>query len=184
MKKIVTLRGTSGSGKTTLVKNIMALYPERKPVFIEGRKRPLYYILRHPEAGDLAVLGNYEIACGGCDTIQEADTVYNLIRQQASVRNVLFEGLLLGCDINRTKALDQEIHMIYLNTPIEDCLSGINARRLARGVAEPVNPENTVSKFKGVKRAEERSRAEIKGAQVFNMNREEAFAKVREILGV
>ena len=78
MGVIVNPRGTSGSGKTELVRRIAAEYGwydgVANPVRREGRERPIAYCLPHPLGfRPLLLLGNYEVASGGCDTIRLAE---------------------------------------------------------------------------------------------------------------
>lgn len=137
--KIINVRGTSGSGKTTLIRGVLTQYPFVNPMRIEGRKQPLYYIysgavdLEGAALPSLALLGHYESACGGCDTISKYlpglavhnaeenktaqatqiegegnsyDTIFGLVRALYAVGyDVLYEGLLISGDMARTKAL-------------------------------------------------------------------------------
>lgn len=188
MSRIVNFRGTSGSGKTTLVHRVMSLYLDRKPVHIEGRKQPLYYTLTHPGRGrDLAVLGHYETACGGCDTITELDEIFALAKRLARDGfDVLMEGLLVSGEIIRTAQLSQELrlYVLTLNTPIDDCVANINKRRVARGVEEPVRPKNTIAKDKTVRRVMERLKTEAECSQLMWGNADELYERAREIFNV
>lgn len=147
---IISIRGTSGSGKSTLVKSIMGLYEECEPIFIEKRKRPYYYLLRSPGQLNLAIPGHYETPCGGCDTILKVDDVFGLVERLHDEGNhVLFEGVMLCNEVNRTVRLHNGGHKVAvmcLDTSLEDCLFGINMRRVERGDWEPVNPKHTAAK--------------------------------------
>lgn len=152
---IIQIRGTSGSGKSTLTRRIMELYPTKTRVKISGRKQPLGYMLSGMGDRQLAVIGHYETPCGGCDTIPSLDEIYRLVRQSHEQgHDVLFEGLLISSEINRSQALHDDglpFHILQLDTPLQLCLDSVNARRRAkRGDDAPgVNPKNTESKFKG-----------------------------------
>lgn len=179
---IVNIRGTSGSGKTTLVRRVLELYRSKSAVRIPDRKRPIGYIYQHPAGGrPLAVIGHYETACGGCDTITDQDHIYELVRKShAAGMDVLYEGLLISAEVNRAVKLHQDglpLLVVALDTPLDVCLASINQRRqadfdrrlekaeaenserAAKGrklieLPEPkgeVNPKNTASKFSGVK---------------------------------
>jgi len=154
---IVKLIGTSGTGKSTIVRKIMAQANDWLPHHIERRKQPLYYT---SEALGLAVPGHYETACGGCDTINKQEDIFNLVRQLADEGyNVLFEGLLTSGDVKRTHPLaqDYDVMVLALDVPIEWCLASINERRRRKKPEAPdVNPKNTVSKHKCVVRCMER----------------------------
>lgn len=183
--KIVNVRGTSGAGKTTLIRAIIGMYETMSPVTVPGRKQPLYYILKRGNKArpaddlslaeepvpDLALLGHYESACGGCDTISSFmpgilvppfeskvekpnsyDLTFGLVRQlQAQGFDVLFEGLLISGDVARCSKLQADglpLEVVVLNIPIETCLASVVARREAAGNTKPFNEANTRDKHK------------------------------------
>lgn len=173
---IINIRGTSGSGKSTLVRRVMGRYQSKARVKIEDRKQPIGYILTKAMHRPLALVGHYETACGGCDTITSMDDIYERVRAAAVAgMDVLFEGLLISADANRIIALDawtKEAHLgatscrvVALDTPLELCLTSVNQRRRASSdaVGKPykgdVNPKNTKSKFQGVKSSMKRLEA-------------------------
>src|ERR671913_912726 len=110
---IINPRGTSGSGKTEFVRRLLSDYgwgrdDRVEPVSRVGRERPIAYRLRHPLGGrPLAVLGHYEAASGGCDTIRATDggmhEAFRLAAEHASGgHDVLLEGLLLSAEHRRS----------------------------------------------------------------------------------
>lgn len=191
---IINLRGTSGSGKTTIVKHIMAQFAVREPVFTAGRKQPLYYRLWHDpldfqakKDSDLVVLGHYETACGGCDSLPTTDLVCNLVYElSGQSTHVLFEGLLFSAAIGRAI----EFHEVFgktgfcvvaLSTPLDECLASVNQRRWAKDPTKPpVNPVNTESKFGAVLRSVEV--LQENGANVHYVGRREALARIESII--
>lgn len=183
---IISIRGTSGSGKSTLVRRVMDEYVFKFPMAVEGRKQPLYYIMGHesPDHRDLVVIGHYESPCGGCDTIESFDTVFELVsRFNDEGYDVLFEGVLLYCEIPRTVELVHNLnpfHVIALNTPLEECVHSINLRRAERGDWEPVNPLNTITKFNGTITSMEKLVGA--GVPVSWESRESAFELIRQLL--
>lgn len=202
---IFTIKGTSGSGKTSLVRNIMDLYDSKSRYMIPNRKQPLGYICSRSngQGKSLAVIGHYETACGGCDTINKVEHIFQLVKESRQQGfNVLYEGLLVAADVVRTaeiaKLWPEEMHVIALNTPLEVCLDSINDRRLEnwKRKAEiatqlnkpvpanpgPVNPKNTISKFKGVQLCMQRLADQ--GVNTHWFNRDEAFNFVKEKLGL
>ena len=132
---IINIRGTSGSGKSTLVRRVMEQYSFKTAFKIDGRKQPIGYLLSKKGSDQrLAIIGHYETACGGCDTISLRSESFRLIREaNAAGYNVLFEGLLLSEEVNYTAALHQdgmELVVVGLDkVPTELCLSSINQRR-------------------------------------------------------
>lgn len=183
MGKVVMLRGTSGSGKSHLAREIMAKYEQRTPHFTEGRKQPYYYEFRKKgRRTPLFVLGHYETACGGCDTIKTADEVFGLVAELRAKGDVLFEGLLLSADVNRTTEAGK-VHNVFIDLPIEKCLAQVNARRRKKDPTKgDVNPENTTSKHRGVRMACER----LKTAKqtTFSGSYEECRDYVLQVLGL
>jgi ABC-type dipeptide/oligopeptide/nickel transport system ATPase component len=202
---IINIRGTSGSGKSTLVREVMKRYDTKTAVFdktipegkTKPRKQPIGYMLTRASAGPvapppikhLAVLGHYETACGGCDTIPSMDRIYDLVRQAHDQGfDVLYEGLLLSAEVNRLVALHEEglpVTVVALDqVPLQECLDGVNDRRRERmgKKFKPVNPKNTESKFKGVLSANKRFRAA--GVPTHSCDRSTALETILVGLGV
>lgn len=160
---IIQIRGTSGSGKTWVMREVMKRLPgmlERKPIYVEGRKQPLYYLFE-----GVAVLGHYEATCGGCDNVGSARAVYDLIHKvYPACGTVLCEGLLLSEDTKWTKELAKEypgaLRVIFLTTPLEKCLSQIESRRKEAGNDKPLNPFNTSNRVTTIERARGKLEAE------------------------
>lgn len=179
---IISIRGTSGSGKSTLARRVMDCYHIKYPYSVDGRKQPLYYIMGHesPDHRDLAVIGHYEAACGGCDTIHEFDTVFELVRRlHDEGHDVLFEGVLLYCEVPRTVSLLEDwypLQVIALNTPVDDCVHSVNLRRAERGDWEPVDPANTITKYNGT--ITTMAKIQAAGVPVFWESRESAYQRI------
>ncbi len=164
---VIQIRGTSGSGKTTVMKQVMN-GGEWNAAYIEGRKRPLYYESVALDWPRTVVLGHYESACGGCDTIGSARAVYDLIQRvrgtdvlSSTDSVILCEGLLLSEDVKWSSQLP-DLKVIYLLTPIEQCLRQIEGRRKEAGNDKPLNPDNTKNRVYVI----ERSRVKLKEAGV------------------
>lgn len=171
---IVNIRGTSGSGKTTAVKQGLLeqfrpdqrfkwvpkwdqIPEEHRPERLK-RKQPWgYHLIPDRPGKSIVVIGHYETACGGTDTISKMDTIFSMVRQAhlKSGCHVVFEGLLLSADFNRTYALHQDglpLVVLGMDVPLDVCLDSVNARRWAKNPDKPpVNPKNTESKYKGTK---------------------------------
>lgn len=155
MTLIVQVRGTSGSGKSTAVRSFMETL-EWDGVTVPGRKRPLYYRSFGPPWA--LVLGHYESACGGCDTIGSARAVYELTVTLAAVPGVeliVQEGLLLSEDAKWTTELAKahEVRILFLTTPLDRCLTWVKSRRAAAGNDKPLNPANTANRVSVIERA-------------------------------
>lgn len=124
-----------------------------------GRKKPLYYqSVRY--CSDIFVLGHYESACGGCDTIGSARHVFDLtqtILQKYKGADypptvIIQEGLLLSEDVKWSSQL-QDLRVIFLTTPTERCIEQIKGRRAEAGNEKPLNTANTVNRVPVIERA-------------------------------
>lgn len=192
---ILNLRGTSGSGKSHLVREIVGHYTTKLPFFIKERKRPVGYLFKRkdPRKGkDLWVPGHYETPCGGCDTIPNLDMVFDLVRRgHTAGHDVLFEGLLVNSDRNRTIEMYKEglpIRIVTLGTELEVCVSSVQARRDERArnrkggprEAKPLNPRNTETKYHlALKNHEKFLEASVPS---YYLGRDEALEMVRSYL--
>jgi hypothetical protein len=201
---IINIRGTSGSGKSTVVRAALKLYPHVTPCMQLGRKRPVGYIAEHllPDGATrydapwpelrarqpgLAVVGHYDTACGGCDTIPKMEMISNLVREfHGRGFHVLYEGLLISPDCKWIKAMREDglpVHVLALDTPLHVCLASINDRRRARKPeATDVNPKNTESKWNQVRSS--MVRLVDLGIPCEWVTRESALPRLRQLLGV
>lgn len=160
---------------------------DKEPVHREGRKQPLYYVLSRPEGRQLAVIGHYETACGGCDTIKTPDEAYQLVRDNLELgRDVVYEGIIIQDETGRLAALHRQIgdnlHVIALNTPIEECLRSIQQRRDERDDKKPLNEKNTRDRAKRLQSG--MAKVRFLGIKTYTLDREAALAKCRELLGL
>lgn len=192
---IINIRGTSGSGKTHLVRQVMDRYDGRYKFYEKGRRQPIGYLYHladtEPEHHSLAIIGHYETACGGCDTISKMEKIFELVQQSAEAgHDVLFEGLLIAADVNRHVATwewarerDIPMEVMALTTPLDVCIDSVNARRHARNPdLPPVKTRNTEAKFGGVLKSMERLQAA--GVPTWSGTREEALAHIEDLLKI
>ena len=186
---IVNIRGTSGTGKSHVARQVMGLYTGGKWVFWQGgRKQPIGYVLGRPKGvggPSLAVIGHYETACGGTDTISGYALIFELIRKaHASGYDVLYEGLLLSGDVKWTGSLlPLPLVVVGLDVPVSVCIDSINQRRWAKNPDKPpVNPANTLAKVRGTQLSMERL-AKL-GVRTVWATREEALNVIRGELNI
>lgn len=189
MKPVVlNFRGTYGAGKTHLARRIMDLYHNQTPHFIEGRKKPLFYTFDHPMGGNqLAVVGSYETVCGGCDTIPNADQIFNTIGSlQLNGYDVMYESLMLTADVGRTSGAflvdGWNLHVIHLQTTTEECIAGVMSRRADRGDVRPLDPKNLLIKVSSA--ASSVKTLESYGVPVYRLTREQAFYQATKLLNI
>ena len=182
---IIQLRGTSGSGKSTIVRKVMGHYPTT-PYYKQDRKQPIGYLGVREDGRSLWVVGHYETACGGCDTIASLDEVYDEIRKaDTKGYNVLYEGIMASGEYRRCADLYKEkrdIRVIALDVPIALCLDGVQERRRARKNDKPLDPSRTVRRAREVRSMMEH----LKVCRVPSQwaSRETALALCIELLGV
>lgn len=176
ISQVVHFCGTNGSGKTWLAQQVLArfgLVPWRgRPLTPEGGKADrdtiLGYVTLDAAPVRVSVLGKYETACGGCDSVPTQDEVCARVRDRvAAGYHVLFEGLLPSGLFSRYLDLDRSLrgravyHHVALNTSLEQCIAQVQARRDAAGNTKPFDPHRTlVGKWHGIHRKFEKLRAQ------------------------
>lgn len=159
---IIQVRGISGSGKTWVVQQVMRAAP-LEPVYIPGRRNPLYY-----RSETLAVLGSYATHRGGCDTIEGYDWLRSILEEQLkNCGTVLMEGLLLSDDVVQTelyRQLDVDVRAIFLATELGECIRQAETRRaeLGRGAGK-TDATRAAGRLERLKRA----RVRLKAAGIF-----------------
>lgn len=185
---IINVRGTGGSGKSTIIRRVMQHYVKKEPVRIEDRKQPYGYTLEWDSTAlrkPLYVVGHYETPCGGGDTITNVSAVFESVRERATEGyDVLFEGIISQDDTTRTIELHRSFPLlvIFLNTPLAECLKGIQLRRDERGDERTLNPKNTESRMKRCQ--SHYSKLRDAGVECLKLDREAAYLEVRKRLNV
>lgn len=189
---IINLRGTSGSGKSTIARQLMSCYGPRTAFYRSGRRQPIGYVLDHPidaqEGRKLAVVGHYETACGGCDTLPSYEVVTDLVKSSHNMGyDVFFEGLLVSGDAKYTGAMFQDgypLHVLGLDLDPNFCVESVNMRRRAKNPEKgPVNPKNTLAKVRCMHLSMERLKAIGVPTEMFT-ERSAAFSRIKELLNV
>lgn len=179
MTTVISVRGTHGSGKSTLVRRVLGLYGEAaRPVLIYGRTRPIAY--RCAETETLLpcfVPGHYETPTGGCDTVSDIATIFDLVKTAADGGVlVVFEGIVAQHSASRLIELSRlhSVRVLVLSTPSEDCVAAVRDRRAARGAdVMEFDPKNVLKEYKSVLSSTKRLRSE--GLVVEDVDREGGF---------
>lgn len=145
---ILDIRGTHGSGKSWVVHKLL-----QEELDANGRAGVQYICEGEPGGRrsvgtycpgyDLAILGDYDRVCGGCDGIRTAEEVCRRVRVFASeYKNVLLEGILVAhtfrryADLARDLLLSEQKYkyaFCFMNTPYDECVRRVQERRVARG---------------------------------------------------
>lgn len=177
---ILNVRGTHGSGKSTIALELLKKYTHEA---LGTGKRPEGYKLLIPGLHKyLFLVGPYATACGGCDAIQPYDLIWPRVLLYAKKGHVLFEGALVSSsvgNIGRAMAARKDCVVGFMDTPLEECLRRIQARRAARGDERPLNPHNTTVKHQAVERS--RPKLEELGLRCVTINHKRATAQVLKL---
>jgi len=155
---LVKIHGTSGAGKTTAVRELMKL----GEVFKLGRvARPDAYRIDIPKEDYIFVLGSYENDCGGMDTISRVEDQIRLIHHYARMGHVVYEGLLLstylGVLAEETNRYSGTHIYAFLDTPVEECIRRVKARRESVGNYKEFNEKGTRDKYTTIQRLKRRA---------------------------
>lgn len=100
------------------------------------------------------MVGRYETACGGADTIKTQDELCKIIEKALKKGySVFFEGIICSHLAERYakvyfNAVEQRVKVqyIFLNTPLEKCKENINKRRAKAG-KPPSEPRQVKSDY-------------------------------------
>lgn len=178
---IVKLGGCNGSGKSSVVNAILAQAVVRRPFLytpvnqtsVIGRPRIGGYTIDHPAVppelfSSTYILGKYETACGGMDTISDKEDRLALLRKYSRKGNlVIFEGLITGKTYGAMGAMSEQRHhrnrwlYAFMDTPFDVCVKRVLQRRRAKGNDAPFDPERTMrSTYKGVQAVAVKAKAQ------------------------
>lgn len=135
MHTVISIRGTNGAGKTWVARQVMQ---RADPDFV--KKATLANGVLVNVYRNFVILGSYDRACGGCDTIKTPQQVWDAVVECAQHSNVLYEGVIVGNVFEPTILLNERLKMIgarlvpvCLNTPFEECVANVNRRRAVEG---------------------------------------------------
>lgn len=179
---IINLRGTNGSGKSTIVRSVMSLFGDRVRFAVQydpPKKRPIGYEFpsgcRH-----LFVVGHYEIANGGVDTLPSLDAAYDLVRRYDDRGyDVLYEGKNMSDGTRRVSQLigdGRDVRVVLIEHSLGECVAAVRQR--GHSISE-----------KTIERLYHKSRREIlmlerAGVKTWTLPRDETLGQVREWLGL
>jgi hypothetical protein len=153
------LRGTNGSGKTRVARYLLE-ESKAKPILHLGRKVRAYK--GELDGYPLFILGSYETACGGCDTIPSVQEVADLLRLFMTNSNeltcfdvseepgiVFFEGLMISHMLGTVGACQGKLGkdkniLAFLDTPLDKCIEHVMTRRMLRKDERAFDPKNVI----------------------------------------
>ena len=159
---LINLRGTHGSGKSTAVRALMEKSNVR-PIFgtTFGLRCPEGYKARLPGVeADVVVVGPYTAQCGGCDRIQPYALIPPLIERYAGRGHVIFEGAIIstcwGVIGRLVERWQRDAIIVFLDTPVDECVRRVRARRLERGDERAFDPRLLIQKHATVARLKQK----------------------------
>lgn len=151
--KSYQLRGTNGSGKTFVARWLLE-QSEAKAIKVIGAKKPESYF-GHFEGIPLIILGSYETACGGCDTIPSVGRVAELLEHYMTDGDcgngiIFFEGLMISHMLGTVGAMQAKLGkennvLAFLDTPLDKCIERVMHRRQLRKDERPFDPKNVIA---------------------------------------
>lgn len=201
MKYSYNLRGTNGSGKTRVARALLE-ESKAKPILYLGKKVRAYQ--GSLDDNTIIILGSYETACGGCDTIDSVAEVAELLHHSMTgwgkvpghyTRKpyedtepdkscvVFFEGLMISHMLGTVGAMQAKLGkdrniLAFLDTPLEKCIEHVMTRRMLRKDDRPFDPKNVIKDHPRVQQC--RKNAEDQGYQVVGVPWQDSITWVRQ----
>lgn len=154
MFTVIKLGGVNGSGKSTLARAVMGKVDKLQPCSVDlpSGKRGKVYLGRY-DGQPIVILGKYETACGGADTISDKDDRLWLLDVYCKGKNIVFyEGLITGKTYGAMGAMSED-HVAkrkgrwlyaFMDTPFDVCVDRVLQRRRAAGNLAPFDAERTM----------------------------------------
>jgi hypothetical protein len=176
---LINLRGISGSGKSTAVLGVLAQYPHEAIHGALGPRLPEAYKLR---CAPVFVIGPYLTPCGGCDRIMPFALVPQLIEKYAQHGHVVFEGLLMSTfygEIGKLLMEARDSAVLFLDTPMADCIARVEGRRAAAGNFRPFNPKLLTQKYHTISKLKDKF-----GARAMSVSDRNATAAIMRLLSI
>lgn len=145
---VFCIRGTNGSGKSYLMNQLINYLGTPLRNFKEGP-------IGVAEYKDAFVVGAYNSACGGLDTVKDFYSIAPLVRRLAQEKHVLIEGLLwsgiFGASYNLTEELradGNDMIWLMLTTTSAQCIANVGKRRVEVMDKRPLNTSALIAKYK------------------------------------
>jgi adenylate kinase family enzyme len=159
---ILKIHGCSGAGKTTFARSLIEAAATIDPLHeINNKRKTVGYRLDLLELDNpVFLLGSYENACGGVDTVGTAQEVMEMIDRYAKEGHVVHEGLLqstyYGAMGEHSKKYGGDYIYAFLDTPINVCLDRVVERRATNESKNKFNPQLTRNKWTTINRLRDR----------------------------
>ena len=161
---LISLRGTNGSGKTTVIRALLKAAKTQRNIYkVLGNRLPEAYELVIPKVKKpVYILGPYHLTdCGGCDRLIPFDIIPPLIASYEKQGHVVFEGVIVSSVYGQIGALMEKYKkksvMLFLDTPLKECIRRVQDRRDGREDDRVFDPKNLTMKFNATIRVKERA---------------------------
>jgi hypothetical protein len=148
--KVIGIRATNGGGKTRTARELMKITDD---TFIKKYKLSNGVLVNVYQK--YVILGSYDRACGGCDTVSKPGLVWDAIVECAEYSNVVFEGIIVGCVyqptidlVERLKPIGATYIPICLDTSFEQSVENVNSRRAIEGKPPIEKTDNIMINYK------------------------------------
>lgn len=186
--KILSVRGTNSSGKTTVMNRLMALMVHHRDYTTKNGVFTHIYLTA--DGRHVAFIGKYDGGgtTGGADRVRNIRDVIEAIAEVSEYADVCVESMILSGlqtltgEIAYASVAHADLYTLFLTTPVDVCIADTQTRRAAAGNTKPFNPENLISKAHAVNLAYKKF--ESWGWSPERLDREEAFQRCRELLGI
>lgn len=159
MFTVVKLGGCNGSGKTSVARALLKTLNDghgADPGTWRGAKKSPNVYTGFYKGHEVYVLGSYETACGGMDTISDKLERLAMVQWACKVIArggiVFFEGLITGKTYGALGQLSEQ-HIArktgrwlytFMDTPFDVCVDRVLVRRAMAGNDAPFDPERTM----------------------------------------
>ncbi|MBV5296647.1 MAG: hypothetical protein JZU64_00580 [Rhodoferax sp.] len=181
--RLVYVHGTNGSGKSTLARAVIAAAGGVTGVScIVGAPKATW---THTGAAGVVLVGKYGNACGGVDGLAPYASIKDIVANNAGFgRSIMAEGLITpGVETCQHLAdtVDEAL-FIFLDVPVERCITNVLSRRARKGTTKDYDPANLLKKRQSAESWEKRLSAAGLKTQILNWS--EAYFVCLEFLGL
>jgi predicted ABC-type ATPase len=181
VSKIINVRGCNGSGKTYTVTGLLPT--DRQ---LDHRWGIDTYTVQS-QHWTATLLGRYETACGGMDTVKTQIAARSAVEHAADIscpnHSVVFEGVLISTIYGPwealTRRLEEQGHEViwaFMDTPLDVCLQRIYERNGGKAIKEDL----VAAKHRTISNV--RRKAEQAGITVVDIDHTSPRAQLRGML--
>jgi ABC-type dipeptide/oligopeptide/nickel transport system ATPase subunit len=155
--KFIYVHGTNGSGKSTLARAVIAA--SGGVDWVEDISHPGEKVRWTRTKSHVSLVGKYDTACGGADGLSPYASIHDVLHRilewgaQDYIPGVLppaifAEGLITPGVETCARLADQCANhlFIFLDTPIDQCIRNVLARRGRKGTTKEYDTKNLLKK--------------------------------------